>query len=41
VSVAAISKENEGHTDDKLIREYDSENVDKFVHATSNTAINC
>jgi hypothetical protein len=40
VSVAAISKENEDHRDDKLIREYDSENVDTIVHATTNTTIN-
>ena len=41
VPVSSIAKYNEGHRDDKLIREQDSENVDIFVHATPNTAVNC
>ena len=40
VSVPSIAKDSEGHSDGKLIREYDSENVDTIVHATPNTALN-
>ena len=41
VPVASTAKDKEGHRDDELIREYDSENVDKIVHATPNTAVDC
>jgi len=41
VPVPSIAKDSEGHSDGKLIREYDSENVDTIVHATPNTAVNC
>jgi len=41
VAVSSITKDNEGHKDGGLFREYDSENVDTIVHATSNTTINC
>ena len=34
-------KDNEGHRDGRIIREYDSENVDTTVHTTPNTAVNC
>jgi len=39
--VSSIAKGNEGRRDDKLMRKYDSENVDIIVHATPNTAVNC
>jgi hypothetical protein len=39
--VSSIAKDNEGHRDGKLIREYDNENVDTIAHATPNTAVNC
>jgi hypothetical protein len=32
---------NEGRRDGKLMRKYDSENVDIIMHATPNTAVNC
>ena len=41
VPVSSISKDSEGHRDGKLIREYDSDNIDKIVNATPNTAVNC
>jgi len=41
VAVSSIAKDNEGHRDGGVIREYDSENVDTIVHGTSNTTINC
>jgi len=41
VAVSSIAKENEGHRDGGLFREYGSANVYTIVHATSNTAINC
>ena len=40
VAVSSIAKENEGHRDGGLFREYGSANVYTIVHATSNTAIN-
>ena len=39
--VSSIAKDNEGHRDGKLIREYNSENVDTTVHVTPDTAMNC
>jgi hypothetical protein len=41
VPVASIAKDNEGHRDGELIREYDSKNVDIIVHATPKTTVNC
>ena len=41
VPVASIAKDNEGHRDGELIRDYDSENVDIIVHVTPNTTVNC
>jgi len=38
---SSIAKNNEGRRDGKLMRKYDSENVDIIVHATPNTAVNC
>jgi len=39
--VSSIVEGNEGHRDGELIREYDSEDVETIVCATTNTALNC
>jgi hypothetical protein len=41
VPLSSIVKDNEGHRDGKLIREYDSKNAHTTVHAMPNTAVNC